>query len=460
MKINFDNFDSVFKKELNDYKTSVPDDVWEKIELQLNNINKGKIVKFYKIAAAVAAITIIGSMYLYIAKNDKMLVSEPVIAQVDVPKDDKIEKEEKYPLVEFKDEIKIVSQNKVVEKLKINKKTVNQKTQDISIIARKSDKLEQNLEKMPSFPIKIKVEDVKLAFIDIKQKKTKSYINTLPDINCIYAYNDIIEIEKNPKKDKWLIGAEFTPLYSYRHITQSSGSNETDYYNQVENPIMSYTGGLNLQYKAMDRLTVQTGVYYSTMGQSLDYMSVYSNQAYGLVPEEFKDRFINSYELDNSVGLISFNTQYVIVDESASRVNNMSDNKGFVNTADPVFQDLEAEIQQNFQYIEIPFILRFKLIDKRADLNLIGGLGANFLIGNDVYLLYEGKKEIIGETNGVNNVNYSTTLGFGIEYPLMKKINIRLEPSLKYYLNAINSDSSVESHPYAFGVYTGISYSF
>ena len=460
MKIKFDNIDSVFKRELKDYKTSVPDDVWTNIELQLNNRNKEKVVKFYKIAAAVAAITIIGSMYLYIAKNDKILVSEPVIAQVDMQKDDKIEKEEKYLDVEFKDEIKIISQNKVINELKVNKEILNHKEQDIPVITQETDKLEQNLEKLSPFPIKIKVEHSKLAFIAIKEKKTESYINTLPDINLIYAYNDIIEVDKNDKKDRWIVGAEFTPLYSYRYLDQSGNSSETNNYNQVENPIMSYTGGLNLQYKPKDRLTVQAGIYYLTMGQSLDYMSVYANQAFDLVSEEFKDRFIQSYELDNSAGVISFNTQYVVVDESASRVNNISQNKGLVNTADPIFQDLEAEIQQIFKYIEIPFILRFKLIDKRADLNLIGGLGANFLIGNDVYFLYGGKKEVIGETNGVNNVNYSTTLGFGIEYPLMKKINIRLEPSVKYYLNAINSGSSVESHPYAFGVYTGISYSF
>ena len=459
MKTNFDSMDSVFKKELKDYKISAPDDVWENIELQLNNSNKGKVVKLYKVAAAVAAIIMIGSMYLFIAKNDKALISEPVIAKVDLQKDDEIE-EEKSQDAEFKDEIKIISQNKVVEKLKINKEILDQKAQVISVITYETDKLEQNLEKLASLPVKIKVKHSKLAFIAIKEKKPEPFINTLPDLSLIYAYNDIVEVDKNDKKNRWVLGAEFTPLYSYRYLNQSGNSSEADNYNQVENAIMSYTGGLNLQFKSKNRLTVQAGVYYLTMGQSLDYMSVYANQAYDLVSEKFKDRYIHSYEVDNSVGVISFNTQYVIVDESANRVNNSSNSKDLLNLDNPIFQDLEAEIQQIFKYIEVPFVLRFKFIDRQADVNLIGGLGANFLIGNDVYLLYGGKKEIIGETNGVNNVNYSTTLGFGIEYPLMNKINIRLEPSIKYYLNAINSGASVESHPYAFGVYTGISYSF
>ncbi|MCK5170351.1 MAG: hypothetical protein KAQ75_10770, partial [Bacteroidales bacterium] len=387
------------------------------------------------------------------------LVSEPVIAQVDLQNDDKIEREEKAPDVEHKDEIKIISQNKVVDKSEINKTILDQKVQVISVIKNETDKLEQNLEKLASLPVKIETKYSMLGFIAIKENKPEIYINPLPDLSLIYAYNDIIEVEKNNKNDKWVLGAEFTPLYSYRYLSQS-GSSEANNYNQVENAIMSYTGGLNLQFKAKDRLTVQAGVYYLTMGQSLDYMTVYANQAYDLVSEKFKDRYIQSYEVNNSVGVISLNTQYVIVDELASRVNNSSNSKDLLNLDNPIFQDLEAEIQQNFKYIEVPFILRFKLIDRHADVNLIGGIGANFLIGNDVYLLYGGKKEIIGETNNVNNVNYSTTLGFGIEYPLMKKINIRIEPTVKYYLNEINSNSSFESHPYAFGVYTGISYSF
>jgi hypothetical protein len=42
----------------------------------------------------------------------------------------------------------------------------------------------------------------------------------------------------------------------------------------------------------------------------------------------------------------------------------------------------------------------------------------------------------------------------------MDKINIRIEPSIKYYLNELNSSSPIESHPYSIGFYTGINYSF
>lgn len=460
MEKNFNSIDSVFKSELKDYKVSVPESVWDDIELELIKQRKGKVLSFYKIAAAIAAFVMLGSTFLYFFGNNENIVSEPILAQSDMPKYDKIEKKAEVKVLDVIDEKEINIKNNVTDKLLAKNEILDPKTQEVASNT-KFDSLKQNIEKLLSFPIKINVEHSAPVFLAVNTKKSEPIINKFFDINSTkYSYSAIIEEDNNSKKNKWLVGVEYTPLYSYRHLSQSSNTAQTNNYNQLENPIMSFTGGLNLQFTPKDRLTIQAGVYYLTMGQSLDNMSVYSNQAYKLVSEKFRDRYINSYEIDNSVGLISFNTQYAIVDESASRVINNSNTKDLINVKDPAFQNLEAEIQQNFQYIEIPFLLKYKLIDKQADFNIIGGLGANFLIGNDVYLIYGGKKEIVGETNNVSNVNYSTTLGFGIEYPIFNRINIRLEPSVKYYLNAINPGSAAESHPYSFGIYTGICYSF
>ena len=97
-----------------------------------------------------------GSMYLYIANNDKSIVSEPVIAQSDLPKYDEIKKEENSSVVEIKDEIKVASQNKViVEKLKANKEILKQETQNIPIVAQETDNLEQKMEKLPTAVVRI-----------------------------------------------------------------------------------------------------------------------------------------------------------------------------------------------------------------------------------------------------------------------------------------------------------------
>ncbi len=469
MGANFEQMDGIFRKQLRDYSQSVPDDIWRNIEQTLDNNKKAKRITIYKIAAAVAAFAIIGSGYLYLSKNGESFNNNIIVIT------------ENNLQQESENEAKIFNQEKVNESIannlenkKIEEPDVENKKliaeadfaeiksynlNNLMLVESDIEKREKNLEKLSQKQISIKSEDVELAIIDVRKQRVKSYLNSLPDIYNSYALNDLIEI-KEPENSKWVLGGEFSPLYSYRYIADAGGDYNQDYYNSVENPIMSYTGGLNLQYKVINRFTVQAGVYYTTMGQSLDYMSVYANAAYDLVAEEYKDRFINSYSITNSSGDVSFNSPYVIVDEKSMRVSNLSDSKGVADVSDPIFNNLDAEIQQSFQYVEVPFLMRYKLIDKNIDFNIVGGFGANFLIGNDVYLKYAGNKEVIGETKGVNTINYNSILGFGIEYPLMDRINIRLEPSIKYYLNEINSSSSVESHPYSIGIYAGVNYSF
>jgi|GEM_PF-1062030 len=477
MRKDIEHIDDIFKEKLVDFRSTAPDDVWDAIDVQLSNAGTKKIALFYKIAAAIAAITLIGSIYLLstnnIENNDSYIVKNDTETKLDETVVNNSKSEEKITEKENNLEIKkedignitkdknkkvIADQNILVAK-NIIEETPLKEIESNS----KTEKQIAFIKRLNPIPLSFYLKTAEAELANAKfEKSTKTIDNSFPDINALMAINNFsFEEESNENKNKWILGGEFTPLYSYRRITDSENNNyNADYYNEGESPVMSYTGGLNLQFKPKDRLTIQAGVYYSSIGQSLDYMSVYSNQAYELVSDEFKDRFINSYELNNSAGDISFNTPYVIVDEIAGRVNNLSSEKGFVNTADPIFQDLDAEIQQSFQYIEVPVILRYKLIDKVVDLNIVGGIGANFLIGNDVLLVYGNNKEIIGETKGVNTVNYSSSLGLGIEYPLMKRLNIRLEPSIKYYLNSINSNSSVESHPYSIGIYTGINYTF
>lgn len=464
----FEQLDGVFRKELSDFSQPAPKNVWENIEQALNNEKSHKRVALYKMAAAIAAFAVIGSGFFYwatetnkkadhniavIKNNVKQETPNKTIVNNDIVVNKTIENNNNQ-----KAETRKIENKELIAKVEpVKIKSSNVKT--IVAVKEKLKQQEKSLERLTEKQISVTVNKFSLAIVDIREQKVKSILNTLPDIYSSYALNDLTSPEKN-KENKWTFGGEFSPLYSYRNITSSGADHSKEFYNNVEKPIMSYSGGLNLQYKALGRFTIQAGVYYTTMGQSLDYMSVYANSAYNLVDEKQKGRFINAYLIENSSGDIAFNSPYVIVDEKSSRVNNLSDIKGIADVSDPLYNNLDAEIQQNFQYVEVPFLMRYKLIDKNIDLNIIGGFGANFLIGNDLYIKYGGNKEIIGETKGVNTINYNGTFGFGIEYPLLDRINFRLEPSVKYYINEINSNSEVESHPYSIGIYTGISYSF
>ncbi len=470
MGANFDHIDGVFRNKLKDFSRPAPNGLWDNIEYSLNSRKSIKRFKYYKIAAAIVALAVIGSTFLYISNNkldtESFTVSESFSSPEQVNNEiieKEIKKENLYLTTsKEKAEKQLSTQETLLAKAQLVQKKSEQVIEEEKIDALVGEKKQEKvgrIEKLENMRITLNFKSNEPQLIDIREKKVESIIYSLPNLHNFYALNEAVETNKD-EKQKWAIGGEFSPLYSYRHIVETGGSYDKDYYNDSENAIMSYTGGINIQYKAIDRLTIQAGVYYTTMGQSFDYVAVYANAAYDMVSAEYQDRFINSYNISNSIGNVSFNSPYVVIDEKLGRVNNFTDSKGAPDVSDPIYSNLNAEIQQSFQYVEVPFLLRYKLIDKSIDLNLIGGVGANFLIGNDVYLKYSGSKEIIGETQGVSTVNYNGTLGLGIEYPLMNKLNLRLEPSVKYYINEINSSSSVESHPYSIGIYTGINYSF
>jgi len=82
------------------------------------------------------------------------------------------------------------------------------------------------------------------------------------------------------------------------------------------------------------------------------------------------------------------------------------------------------------------------------------------MVRNEAYASYEGSKIHIGETNGLKTINYSSTLGLGLEYNITETISLSLEPAFKYYINSINRSDNINTHPYSIGIFTGLSYIF
>lgn len=471
MEKNYQNIDKDIRKELINYQVSAPDDVWDNIELELNSVRKKKWLKVYRAAAAVAAITLIGSITIITLKNvnhNSLALQNEAISKNSETTVNKLEdyKEDKQAKVAELDEIEQQTKANLahVENEKhsvINKKNSQQVVQHDYNQSYDGNNFTQinyadAIQKLAAKVIEIDVKKYEPEIIYTEKTNFNPYKDLIINPNNEYA---LAQSNKNKKNGKWSIGADFSPIYSYRHLTQASSAT-SEYYNQLESPVTSFTAGIDLQYKTNNRLSIQTGIYYLSMGQSLDYLSVYVNQAYSLVGDKYKDRYINNYQLENSAGNIKFSTPYVVVDERGTRVMNLSSNKSYFDTSDPIFQNLNAGIQQSFQYIEIPVMLKYKLIDKLIDFTIIGGVGVNYMVGNKVYLVQGNAREEIGETSDINALNFSGSLGVGIDYPLSNHLSLSLEPTVKYYLNSINTNFDYKSHPYALGIYTGISYSF
>jgi len=60
-------------------------------------------------------------------------------------------------------------------------------------------------------------------------------------------------------------------------------------------------------------------------------------------------------------------------------------------------QYMDNSLRQNFSYLELPVIMRYKLIDKTIDFNVIGGLSSNVLVNNAVYTSMDGSRQQVGK---------------------------------------------------------------
>lgn len=254
--------------------------------------------------------------------------------------------------------------------------------------------------------------------------------------------------------EKWSIAAMASPTFYSRFSSQNS-----DNINQImasEQSIVSYTGGFAVSYKINKRFSIQTGMLYATMGQKIDGIN-----SFGGFHKYFDSKGTHNFAVVTSSGsvLTSNPDVYLLADGSGERVLTEYNRDVF----DPMkanLQYIDNNIIQNFSYIQLPVVLRYKIVDRSVDFNLAGGISYDMLIDNSVYAGIDGDKYPIGTTGGLNPFTITSSFGMGLEYSLSKKMSLNLEPTFRYYLNPFNGGSGLNVHPYSIGVFSGFSYRF
>jgi hypothetical protein len=256
---------------------------------------------------------------------------------------------------------------------------------------------------------------------------------------------------------KWGVGTQFSPIYSYRNLDVAGGSAaNASYYDDVEEGIVSFAGGLNVHYAPLKRLSVQSGIYYSSMGMKVGNAYYADNADMDIYWEGATSMRAS---INNSTGIIETKQDlpYTYIANEVPRAGSeLTGEYARVNTQDVP----KGEILQQFEYLEVPLILRYRLIDRRLGFHFLGGLSSNFLVGNTAYYQGDGDRKEIGTTGNLRPVNYSSILGMGLDYSVSRKFHINLEPTFRYYLNPINTGSLIRSHPYSVGFFTGLMYTF
>jgi len=235
---NFNQLDGVFRSKLRDYSESAPEGVWENIEGALNSRKSTKRIRSYRIAAAIAAFAIVGSSYLYLTKSNQKTTENQTVADV-VRIDDKQSNNVKN--AQGLDEVEVVSSrvlnadDKEQETLIAKSEPLKKETKDLNSEVLLADNIEsgnrinkEEIEKITQKETRLTFHKVEPILIDPRQEKVKAILNSIPDIYNSFALTNAIE-SPEAESNKWSVGGDFSPLYSYRYIAETGGTNSKKY---------------------------------------------------------------------------------------------------------------------------------------------------------------------------------------------------------------------------------------
>jgi len=262
-------------------------------------------------------------------------------------------------------------------------------------------------------------------------------------------------MEQDRRRDpRWMLGAALSPLYSFRDAEAGAIPD-----NPAETGMLSYSTGVYVSYRRNSRLAFETGIYYNRTGIAIGAPGIqvfnqrYDAMLFGAGSEQAEIKTIS-----NSVGnIVAYSGDIYMNGYKLNAENSISADASDILTP---LQTSESGIQQHLDYLEIPFNLRYSLIDRTFELQLVGGMSGNFLVSNYVTVETSSGKEEIGYLSNVNTVNYSGNAGLGMIYHMSRKLSLIVEPRFRYFLNSVNDSSLPSTRPYSLGLYTGISYTF
>lgn len=230
-----------------------------------------------------------------------------------------------------------------------------------------------------------------------------------------------------PKLNRWQISTAVAPVYLG---SSSNGSPiDADFANNPKDYKNTISYGLGVNYDVNQKFSLRTGVSNLSLSYATEDVYFYPNiNARGITTLNY-----SSQGAPINVQDFSANNEIQVVQNGA--------------------------ITQQMNYIEVPFELTYKVLDKKFGIQLISGFSTLFLNNNDLMVVSEGFSAQLGEATNLNQIHFSTNVGLGFRYIFWKSFQANFEPTFKYQLNTFSSNDG-GFQPYFIGLYSGISYRF
>ncbi|MDY0078749.1 MAG: outer membrane beta-barrel protein [Bacteroidales bacterium] len=203
------------------------------------------------------------------------------------------------------------------------------------------------------------------------------------------------------------IGISFSPDYCYRTLNPQNDFSEViaEIRDETEIAKIGYTVGLSLLYKSWNRVSIETGLYFSNKGYQTEFVAV--------------------YDLEPTVPI-------------------------FVNRAKSNYQ---------LYYLDIPLKLNYFVLTGRAKLFTSAGFSANIFLDQREKVSFEDPEstEIIKSDAEFSALSVAVILGVGIDYAINNKLNLRIEPVFRHAIIPL-LDAPIKEYQYSAGANFGVYY--
>ncbi len=425
------NIDIVFRNGLKNLEVLPPADVWDNIPPMPVRQSRLRIIS--GIAAGVATLVSLSLLATWYVRNNStpVLLSE-VTAPGNGQGDMSLDIAGTAPVTRPA-EAKVISFTGQEAPSETAILSDSQTTADIpSELTAPAELPEQDV--LPGEPVQLFTDDVTIVNAGRFERSEENLKTTVPDLKGGKA------------EQRFLLGASLSPAMGFSRSGEDARLAELI---NSEKSRPAYTTGVSVAYRISDRLSIQSGLGLSSIGQTISDVAVYAG-----LSDYYSVKSSYLYSVETASGLILAGNTDLYLTDTKDRVGTLIPG----NMADPSkyrLTQVGSDIRQVFRYLELPVLLRYKLIDRKVGLNVSGGVAYGLLVGNSAFT-GEGSDLIrVGHTEGVNPFNLSSQLGLGMEYNITKKIIFNLEPVFRYYVTPLSDISGSLYKPYSVGFSSG-----
>jgi hypothetical protein len=492
------NIERLFQEKFKDFEVAPPEMAWKNIEARLNK-KKRRIIPFWFKISGIAASLLFG-FYIYSLLNgvnikDKIDSNTTIVEEKNNSiqnqndlKTIKANQNSKRPLSEQNNIIteidnfgnKINTEKTTLKKEKVNKVKPTEnllsfskknRKQKINIKSNQENQITKGFNKSNSIEsesdeikitansnlVKNKIDFNKINTVNKDENSSivveKKANNTTQDSSLVAKISEEVnaleqllkekEVGKNVEEkekemqDRWAVSSNASPVYF------NSSSNGSPLDSKFESNEKSYNNklsvGVGVSYAINDKISLRTG---------LNTVNLNYNTRGVVFYQDANAREIQNVSKNQRGSLIN-------VENKSTEINSSIEINQFGNDV----KKYDGELNQQMGYIELPFELSYKILDKKISVDFVGGMSTLFLNKNNVSLISNGMDIEIGEASNLNKVHFSSNVGVSFKYSFLNSFDINFNPMFKYQHNTY-TDNSGNFKPYFIGLYSGLSYKF